>query len=91
MHPEISQFPSDTFYEGLLKNHFSVEDRKSPIDVIEFPDRVNFIDMPKSPESNDFKSFLNKGEALETQKLVNHLCKFSSAPLSIGIISPYKA
>ena len=61
MHPEISQFPSEKFYEGKLKNHFAVYDRKSPLDVEDYPDRVNFFDMPYSKESKDFKSTLNEG------------------------------
>jgi len=65
--------------------------RKSPLDLEEFSDRVHFIDMPNSKESKDFKSTLNEGEALETKKLVQSLKSSSAKPLSIGIISPYKA
>jgi superfamily I DNA and/or RNA helicase len=65
--------------------------RNSPLDLEEFSDRVHFIDLPNSKESKEFKSTLNKGEALETKKLVLSLKSSSTKPLSIGIITPYKA
>lgn len=94
MHPSLSEFPSNTFYEGSLQNGVTEEDRTAPKE--EFP----WID-PKRPMmfwsqqgieevSSSGTSFLNRIEAQAIEKAVTHLMRAGVEPLRIGVITPYE-
>ena len=94
MHPELSNFPSNFFYEGSLQNGVSAEDRRLGI---EFP-------WPQGAESPTFfyvssgqedlagsgTSYLNRTEASSVEKLLTLFIRNGIRPDQIGVITPYE-
>jgi regulator of nonsense transcripts 1 len=94
MHPALSEFPSNTFYEGSLQNGVSADDRKTAKE--EFP----WLD-PSCPMmfwsqqgveevSASGTSFLNRIEAQAIERAVTHLLRVAVHPQRIGVITPYE-
>lgn len=94
MHPSLSEFPSNSFYEGSLQNGVTAEDRKASKE--EFP----WID-PSRPMmfwsqqgfeevSASGTSFLNRIEAQAIERAVTHLLRAGVLPHRIGVITPYE-
>ncbi|XP_055910009.1 regulator of nonsense transcripts 1 homolog [Eupeodes corollae] len=93
MHPELSQFPSNFFYEGSLQNGVCAEDRKLKID---FPwpqaDRPMFFLVTQGSEeiAGSGTSYLNRTEAANVEKITTRFLKAGVKPEQIGIITPYE-
>ncbi|KAA8500020.1 Regulator of nonsense transcripts 1-like [Porphyridium purpureum] len=94
MHPCLSEFPSNTFYEGSLQNGVSAADRMS--ESFEFPwpqpDRPMVFWVQSGPEeiSASGTSFLNRVEAGSVEKTVTQLLRNNVSPSRIGVITPYE-
>lgn len=95
MHPALSVFPSDTFYEGSLQNGVSSQQRT--IEGLDFPwpdpDKpMFFLHTTGTAElSGSGTSYLNKNEAVSIEAIVTYLLKLGLNSSQIGIITPYEA
>ncbi|KAI9355317.1 P-loop containing nucleoside triphosphate hydrolase protein [Zopfochytrium polystomum] len=93
MHPALSEFPSNMFYEGSLQNGVTVADRRSTVD---FPwpnkDSPMFFLGSVGPEeaSSSGTSYLNRTEAANCEKIVTRFLKAGVHPFNIGVITPYE-
>ncbi|KAF5294950.1 hypothetical protein FQR65_LT10663 [Abscondita terminalis] len=87
MHPEISQFPNTTFYNGKLSDSSCVKKRKSIFNSIQ-PYLVFNFDMETIMNSQEYS---NKAEIICVLKLLNVLNKKykKSNKFSVGVITPY--
>jgi senataxin len=96
MHPHISQFPSRSFYDGLLKDGQGMAAlRKQPWHTSALLAPYRFYDV-KGQQQNAPKgrSFINTAEIDVAMALYNRLtadCKNYDFRGKIGIITPYKA
>ena len=93
MHPALSRFPSNMFYEGSLQNGVSAEERKMPF---EFPwpqpDIPMFFYVTAGQEeiAGNGTSYLNRTEAKNVENLTTKFIKAGVSPDQIGIITPYE-
>jgi regulator of nonsense transcripts 1 len=94
MHPELSAFPSNFFYEGSLQNGVSAEERRLQID---FPwprsgDIPTFFYVSSGQEeiAGSGTSYLNRTEAANVEKFVTRFIKSGIKPEQIGVITPYE-
>ena len=95
MHPAISKFPSEYFYQGRLKDAASLEDRGETIWGSAFEAPMAWLDLTASGEIKFGNSFANVAEAQLVKKLSIALlrhCQSGNASLSkgVGIITFYK-
>jgi regulator of nonsense transcripts 1 len=94
MHPELSLFSSDTFYDGVLQNGVSSMDRHDF--ALDFPwpslDKPLFFwhVVGKEEISPSGTSFYNRDEADLVGALVQGFHKAGLASNKLGIITPYK-
>ncbi|VDM94925.1 unnamed protein product [Thelazia callipaeda] len=94
MHPALSAFPSNVFYEGSLQNGVTEGERQlSGIDwhwpVADKP--LMFWSCYGQEEfSSSGTSFLNRTEAANVEKLATRFLKAGLKPQQIGIITPYE-
>ncbi len=94
MHPCLSEWPSNTFYEGTLQNGVSINDRL--LKAIKFPWPV--IDKPmffyacigQEEISASGTSYLNRAEVHACEKIVTAFLKSGANPQQIGVITPYE-
>lgn len=94
MHPCLSEFPSNMFYEGSLQNGVTMQDRVRR--DVDFPWPV--ADNPMMFWSNigaeeisaSGTSYLNRTEATNVEKIVTRFFKAGVQPSAIGIITPYE-
>ena len=93
MHPCISEFPSSRFYEGLLEDGVSSEERQAPSGFI-WPNwnlPLAFIPLD-SEEGTDVEnaSRFNSEEAIKVVEVVQKLIEsLEIMPEQIGVITPY--
>lgn len=94
MHPCLSEFPSNMFYDGSLQNGITRQERMRP--DLNFPWPV-----PETPMmfwsilgheeiSSSGTSYLNRSEATNCERVVTRLFKAGVKPSQIGIITPYE-
>lgn len=94
MHPCLSEFPSNMFYDGSLQNGITEEDRTIYNSSFQWP-------MPDTPMmfwsiygreeiSMSGTSYLNRVEAMNVEKIVTKLFMDGVTPDQIGIITPYE-
>ncbi|XP_065222847.1 regulator of nonsense transcripts 1-like [Planococcus citri] len=94
MHPELSRFPSNLFYEGSLQNGVTAEERKLP--EIKFPwpvpDKPMMFYVSYGTEEivGCGKSYRNLTEASNVVKIAFKLVSGGAKPEQIGIITPYE-
>ena len=93
MHPALSLFPSNMFYEGALQNGVSSSDRLGtagfPWPRPETP-MMFWSQLGAEEISSSGTSFLNRTEANAVEKIVTHLLKHGVGPWQIGVITPYE-
>ena len=77
MHPCLSEFPSNMFYEGTLQNGVTAPERL----------RKN---VGTEEISSSGTSFLNRTEASNVEKMVTRFFKSGVQPSQIGVITPYE-
>lgn len=100
MHPMLSAFPSNMFYEGSLQNGVTEADRQL-LTLPEFKGKEDFPwPVPHKPMffysisgmeeiSASGTSYLNRTEASYVEKIVTHFLKMGVTPSQIGVITPY--
>lgn len=94
MHPCLSEFPSNMFYEGSLQNGVTMQQRlRKDIDfpwpVAEMP-MMFWVNLGNEEISASGTSYLNRTEASNVEKLVTRFLKAGVQPQEIGIITPYE-
>ncbi len=94
MHPCLSQFSSNAFYEGSLQNGVTAEERDASA-VFDWPNRRKpmFFYNSIAPEEMgpSGSSFLNRNEAALAEKFVTALLRRGVTPDQIAVITPYEA
>ncbi|CAE7690500.1 UPF1, partial [Symbiodinium pilosum] len=94
MHPCLSEFPSQSFYDGSLQNGVTLNERLYA--GIEFPwprpdMPMFFLNSTGAEEiSASGTSYLNRTEATNIEKLVTYFLKSGVKPYQVGIITPYE-
>jgi hypothetical protein len=91
MHPAISEFPSDCFYGGRIKDGVSAAARPAPAGLHwprpDFP--VMFIGSESGQESSDGSSKYNDAEVAIVVDLVQQLLASGMSKHEIGVVTPY--
>jgi len=93
MHPQLSKFPSNFFYEGSLQNGVNGEDRKLNI---EFPwpqpdiPMMFYVATGQEEIAGSGTSFLNRTEAASVEKIATKFLKAGIKPEQIGVVTPYE-
>jgi regulator of nonsense transcripts 1 len=94
MHPSLSAFPSNIFYDGSLQNGVTAAERT--IQNLDFPwphvDKPMFFYCSLGQEeiSSSGTSYLNRTEASMVEKIATKFLKAGIKPEQIGIITPYE-
>uniref|UniRef100_A0A0D6QVX1 Uncharacterized protein n=1 Tax=Araucaria cunninghamii TaxID=56994 RepID=A0A0D6QVX1_ARACU len=94
MHPSLSEFPSNNFYEGTLQNGVTVNERQ--LSGIDFPWPVPnrpmffYVQMGQEEISASGTSYLNRTEAANVEKIVTTFLRSGVVPAQIGVITPYE-
>lgn len=94
MHPSLSEFPSNAFYDGSLQNGVSIAERIRPGLDFDWPNShvpmflLSCFGTEELAPSGT--SYLNRVEANSVEKIVTRLLKLSVHPSQIGIITPYQ-
>lgn len=94
MHPCLSEFPSNMFYEGSLQNGVTVSERLRK--HIDFPwpnpetPMFFYSCLGQEEISSSGTSFLNRTEASNCEKIVTKFLRAGIAPQQIGVITPYE-
>ncbi|GMT27754.1 hypothetical protein PFISCL1PPCAC_19051, partial [Pristionchus fissidentatus] len=94
MHPVLSAFPSNVFYEGSLQN--GVTEAERTLKGVDWrwpvPDRpmMFWSCYGKEEMSASGTSFLNRAEAANVEKIASRLIKGGMRPSQIGIVTPYE-
>eukprot|EP01062_Namystynia_karyoxenos_P080091 TRINITY_DN856_c0_g2_i1.p1 TRINITY_DN856_c0_g2~~TRINITY_DN856_c0_g2_i1.p1 ORF type:complete len:1073 (+),score=422.91 TRINITY_DN856_c0_g2_i1:125-3343(+) len=93
MHPCLSEFPSNTFYEGTLQNGVTQTERTKDI-AFPWPDTMKpmffYNSIGQEEISSSGTSYLNRTEAAMVEKVVTCLLKANVTPDKIGVITPYE-
>ncbi|GLJ46454.1 hypothetical protein SUGI_0979100 [Cryptomeria japonica] len=94
MHPSLSEFPSNNFYEGTLQNGVTVIERQ--LTGIDFPWPVPnrpmffYVQMGQEEISASGTSYLNRTESANVEKIVTTFLRSGVIPGQIGVITPYE-
>lgn len=94
MHPCLSEFPSNMFYEGSLQNGVTMQQRLRrdvdfPWPVVDSP-MMFWSNLGNEEISASGTSYLNRTEAQNVEKIVTRFFKAGVQPLDIGVITPYE-
>ncbi|KAM3179369.1 hypothetical protein ACTXT7_000673 [Hymenolepis weldensis] len=93
MHPSLSAFSSNVFYDGSLQNGVTKEDRvadpKFPWPNPESPMFFYWIKGYEEISGNGI-SYLNRTEAAAVEKIVTHMLKSGIDARNIGVVTPYE-
>ncbi|KAK7481622.1 hypothetical protein BaRGS_00027138 [Batillaria attramentaria] len=94
MHPALSAFPSNIFYEGSLQNGVTAAERLRKNFDFPWPqpDKPMFFYCTNGQEeiASSGTSYLNRTEAANAEKLVTRFLRSGIKPEQIGIITPYE-
>ena len=94
MHPCLSEFASNMFYEGTLQNGVTAPERlRKNVDFPwPVPDTPMFFyqNLGQEEISSSGTSFLNRTEASNVEKIVTKFFKSGVVPSQIGVITPYE-
>ncbi|XP_064459789.1 regulator of nonsense transcripts 1-like [Ornithodoros turicata] len=94
MHPQLSKFPSNFFYEGSLQNGVFADERR--MHGVDFPwpqpDKPMLFYACQGQEeiAGSGTSYLNRTEAALVEKIATRFLKSSVKPEQIGVITPYE-
>ncbi|CCC10804.1 hypothetical protein SMACR_07821 [Sordaria macrospora] len=94
MHPCLSEFPSNMFYDGSLQNGVTAAERLRkdvdfPWPVPETP-MMFWSNLGNEEISASGTSYLNRTEAANVEKIVTRFFKAGVKPADIGVITPYE-
>lgn len=94
MHPTLSEFPSNMFYEGTLQNGVSDIERILPGVELPWPNPSRPMFFLISTGSEEMgaggTSFLNRTEAASVEKICTMMLKAGCNPDQIGVVTPYE-
>ncbi|KAF8065906.1 UPF1 [Scenedesmus sp. PABB004] len=94
MHPCLSEFPSNTFYEGTLQNGAGAGDRRGGAPGLPWPkpDRpmMFWVQLGAEEISASGTSYLNRTEAANVEKLLTRFLQAGVLPGQLGVITPYE-
>ncbi|BGO97603.1 ATP dependent helicase [Rhodotorula toruloides ATCC 204091] len=94
MHPCLSEFPSNMFYEGTLQNGVTAPERLRKNVDFPWPQPTTPMyfhqNLGQEEISSSGTSFLNRTEASNVEKIVTRFFKAGVMPSQIGIITPYE-
>jgi regulator of nonsense transcripts 1 len=94
MHPTLSEFPSNMFYEGTLQNGVSDIERVLPGVDLPWPNPSRPMFFLISTGSEEMgaggTSFLNRTEAASVEKICTMMLKTGINPDQIGVVTPYE-
>ena len=94
MHPCLSEFPSDVFYEGALQNGVAAADRLMTHVKFPWPNpskpMMFWSHTGQEEISASGTSYLNRGEAAAVEKVVTHFLRAGVAPEKLGVVTPYE-
>ena len=94
MHPALSEFPSNMFYEGTLQNGVSDLERVLPGVDLPFPNHSRPMFFLCSTGQEEIgpsgTSFLNRTEASSVEKIVTMMLRTGITPEQIGVMTPYE-
>ncbi|WPK25223.1 hypothetical protein PUMCH_002529 [Australozyma saopauloensis] len=94
MHPALSEFPSNMFYEGALQNGVISFDREWPGSTFPWPvpsfPMMFWANYGKEEVSSLGLSYLNRVEAMNVEKIISRLFRDGVEPSQIGVITPYE-
>ena len=93
MHPALSEWPSNTFYDGYLQNGVTAyqrEDKSSfPWPQPQLP-TFFYASLGQEEIASSGTSYLNRTEAANVEKIVTTLLKGGIKAEQIGVITPYE-
>ncbi|KAK6597894.1 ATP-dependent helicase NAM7 [Botrytis cinerea] len=94
MHPCLSEFPSNMFYDGSLQNGVTMQQRLRrdvdfPWPVADTP-MMFWSNLGNEEISASGTSYLNRTEASNVEKIVTRFFKAGVQPGDIGVITPYE-
>lgn len=93
MHPCLSEWPSNTFYEGSLQNGVTAQQR-STIEKFNWPDSNKpmffFTCIGQEEISASTTSYLNRAEAMACERILSAFTKAGIKAQQIGVITPYE-
>lgn len=94
MHPCLSEFPSNMFYEGSLQDGVTnadrlVADSSFPWPVVDTP-MMFWANYGREELSSSGNSYLNRVEAMNVERIITRLFKDGIKPEQIGVITPYE-
>jgi regulator of nonsense transcripts 1 len=94
MHPVLSEFPSNMFYDGSLQNGVTTVQRIRKDVPFPWPDyempMFFYSNLGQEEISSSGTSFLNRTEAANVEKIVTRFLKIGVQPHQIGVITPYE-
>ena len=94
MHPSLSEFASNMFYEGTLQNGVSDIERQFTGADLKWPNTSRpmyfLISTGNEEMASTGTSFLNRTEAASVEKIVTMYLKNGITPDQIGVITPYE-
>ena len=94
MHPCLSEFPSNTFYEGTLQNGVTSAERRDTSSEFPWPNKNRpmffYCSVGLEEVSASGTSYLNRTEAANVEKLVSKFLQGGCLPDQIGVITPYE-
>ena len=94
MHPCLSEFPSNMFYDGMLQYGVTAQDRLRRHVAVPWPvplmPMMFYQNLGQEEISGSGTSYLNRTEASSVEKLVTMLLKAGIAPEHIGVVTPYE-
>ncbi|GAA6004679.1 hypothetical protein JCM10207_000978 [Rhodosporidiobolus poonsookiae] len=94
MHPCLSEFPSNMFYEGTLQNGVTAPERLRKNVDFPWPQPMTPMyfhqNLGQEEISSSGTSFLNRTEASNVEKIVTRFFKSGVLPSQIGVITPYE-
>ncbi|KAJ1910637.1 ATP-dependent RNA helicase [Tieghemiomyces parasiticus] len=94
MHPCLSEFPSNMFYEGSLQNGVTAPQRLRPDVKFPWPTPATpmmfHISLGQEEIATSGTSYLNRTEATNCEKVVTAFLRAGVRPQDIGVITPYE-
>lgn len=94
MNPALSEFSSNMFYEGLLQNGVTSQQRNWPGLLFPWPvpdcPMMFWANYGKEEIGSSGSSYLNRVEAMNVEKIITRLFKDGVHPSQIGVITPYE-
>ncbi|CAB0034085.1 unnamed protein product [Trichogramma brassicae] len=94
MHPVLSKFPSNFFYEGSLQNGVCADERKLPKMDFPWPQKdkpmLFYVTQGQEEIAGSGTSYLNRTEAANVEKLATKFLRSGIKPDQIGVVTPYE-